>query len=480
MQAETLYVSSFVLPDYENLEILPSSHFHMGPEGIFGFSICLDPYSDGDKNRDVPCYLLICDIHRQHVDEYYKPVSYLTCYDLHIGYDHNNNVWIAVVSGADMTLFEKPDRARSTTSDFYEIDAADYTSWQRITSFQTFLIDIIDDIYGPMQMIEDDGKFVHAFWQQKESFPLIMVGSTSDFLTPDVIYLTQWRSREPNNRYTLGCGFRWETYRFDDALVLCTCYCPEEMLQWQIEVSAFDLQGNQFAETILPNVSFPSQREKYWVADDLGDWLHPIIQIIPGPLHGPTQIPTCVAALQLRDQPEKTWLKQSRYVENGLPKSQGGLYCIDRAGQIVQQELSPLGDDLSMCLCGENVVGADRIDGTWRLWFWSPRNEPKTVVPQTFLAQDTLRIKLVPIDAYDQHARPYFWCVEESAADLRVSLWDAHRFQVIHHSRVKGIKLPLKRMESRIHEPHTIAAYHDKLLILGIDRERHLQLLQFQ
>jgi hypothetical protein len=205
---------------------------------------------------------------------------------------------------------------------------------------------------------------------------------------------------------------------------------------------------------------------------------------IHGPCYGPKQVKTCVAALQLRDQPEKVSIFKSRsrilYAKEPLPEVQGGLFCIDPLGQILAQQECLLGESLRMCLCGDMVMGVDLMEGAWRLWSWSPVTT-NTFEIQMNLQLDAKRVTLVPVESYDQYATPALWLIAENADGIQVSLWVGPDWQSIRHHQVEHIRLPNRRAQAQLeHEPGGIAAYQDFLLVMVIDRDYRLQLLRFR
>ncbi|GHO79336.1 hypothetical protein KSD_71070 [Ktedonobacter sp. SOSP1-85] len=120
-------------------------------------------------------------------------------------------------------------------------------------------------------------------------------------------------------------------------------------------MSVFDFDGKPIALKDITTVSYPARWEKLWVADDLEDWLWPTMSAIHGPFYGGQ---TCIAALQLRDQPEKGHsFRRGKllYAKEQLPKVQGGLFCIDPRGQILVRQECLLGESLRMCLSNRPV-----------------------------------------------------------------------------------------------------------------------------
>jgi hypothetical protein len=276
-------------------------------------------------------------------------------------------------------------------------------------------------------------KALVTFWQQSDSFPLL-------FSVPDVaimydaeLYWTQWKPlplADKSPYQYLGTAYKWLTYRQTEGLLLFTFHCQyDEVLDtvsrfhrhgpghWHIDVAAYTNGGILLHQETLPDVTFPIEDLKL-ASNDLFHWLSLHMSAIIGPTYGPEGISTCVAALILEDKPGflGAWKPKGEHV---VQKPQGGLYCVDMHGHLLEHDGSLSGEQISFCVCGEKVIGTHLFGGQRPLWSWFPfgKSERKHHV---FLSPDIQRVTVIVPDKQKDQEISWFWCIEEHVQGIRV------------------------------------------------------------
>ncbi len=182
------------------------------------------------------------------------------------------------------------------------------------------------------------------------------------------------------------------------------------------------------------------------------------------------------SSLNYRPRGKKAGLPK---VDHGLPPVQGGLYWVDQEGHILRHESSLLGEQISMCLCGEMIVGTDLLDSQRRLWSWSPVEAMQRRI-RVMLAPDAERVTLVAMAGNQHEAASSFWCVEEYDQGMRVSLWETKTFEIVQSSWVAGLRLADHLSGPGSYREPCAVAYQETLLVVGITQERRFQIIQFQ
>ena len=482
MPIDSFYTSSFALPNFPRVENIPSTSLCPGPDGHLGFVICHGPSDYGDFTglmTNFSFVMLVIDVEHAHVEEHHFSLVYKAFYIIHLMYDAKQSTWLLVVDAVrdDGPIVQK-------LLDFYAVNVATSQPWMLVRRIKQTWGRRIDKADGIERIFVDWQPWFATSIEQKHVFTTLVKGHVNDDgLAEHSVQLVHAHTSENFTTHELRRGHRSISFVFDASILLFLCECPEETCTWNMCLSVFDVHGQQMALKEIIPVPYPARREKLWVADDLGDWLWPTMSVIGGPSSGPEQGKTCVAALQLRDQPEKERgyrRGKIRYAKEPLPEVQGGLFCIDPMGQIVAQQACVLGDALCMCVCGERVIGVDLMEGTWRLWSWSP------LTINTFdvlmdLHCDAKRVTLIPVASDDQLVTPSFWLIAENEIGIQVSLWVGPDWQSKCHHHVEHVRLPHQRAQTQLeYKPDAIVASQDSLLVMVIDQAYRLQLLRFQ
>ncbi len=343
----------------------------------------------------IPCFFLEIDLHTGGVTEQLAVFPYRNLDRVQIGYDAFNNMWIMAL---EATVKEKLHIYRRKIFDLYEIVCEAHDPWQKLLR--------LEDAKG------EDKRLV-TFWQHEQFFPLLFAGYYEGALSGLRLYWRSWRasnSVKPRDVRLPGKSFFEVPYLFDETFLLFTGEYQRRRRQWRFRIAAYTRNGTRIHHQLVPRVSFPARREDIYAAVDLWDWLWPTIRLTQGPRFGAEGRQTCVAALLLKEQLEQSpaWEKgRLPRIDHGLPPVQGGLYWVDQEGHILRHEASLLGEQISMCLCGEMIVGTDLLDGQQRLWSWSPVEAMQRRV-RAVLAPDTERVTLVAMEGNQHEAASSF------------------------------------------------------------------------
>ena len=121
------------------------------------------------------------------------------------------------------------------------------------------------------------------------------------------------------------------------------------------------------------------------------------------------------------------------------------------------------------------------MDGQLSLWNWQPFQEAQQH-NFVFLAPSMLRAVVVARDTKTALENEWFWCVEEYGHGIRVVQRAGRDLQEIQARWCEGISLPDRWYSPHLLEaqPKSIVSFQESLLILAMNRDKRLQLLQFQ
>ncbi len=445
----------------------PLSLLKQGPGGIFGICMSTTSESENLDQYAIACFFLIIDLNTGVGVEYTDVFPYRNLDSLHVRYDALKKVWVVV---SDALIWAEQDSHHRTVLDVYEIPYESHVSWQRFLR--------LEEPYNK-------GNSLITFWQDKISSPLVFAEHMGDDgLSESRLYLTQWRTSfltKQIERHLLGKCFFSVPYHFDETLLLFTGEYQRRSGHWRFRIGTYDSHGTRLSSKLVPHVSFPNRHTGYYIARDLWDWLWPTIHLIQGPSFGMEKRPTCVAVLLFKEQLERSPARNNGRlpkIEHGLPPAQGGLYWIDNHGRILQHEASLLGEQISLCRCGETIVGTDLLEGQRRLWSWSPLDGNGRVM-KTTLSRDTERVTLISGESKQKEIVTSFWCIEEYAQGMRVSLWNAETYQEMHYEWLPELRLSDHLSGPGNYREPCAVAYQETLLLVGMTQERRFQILQF-
>ncbi|GHO61626.1 hypothetical protein KSC_005180 [Ktedonobacter sp. SOSP1-52] len=122
MHINSVYTSSFVLPDFPLVENLLFTSLCPGSDGRFGFVVCLMPHNYGTfagQIMDFPLAMLIIDVENAQVEEHRVSFAYKAFYNINLNYYAEQSAWLLAV---DATRDGGPIVQKLL--DFYVVDSS--------------------------------------------------------------------------------------------------------------------------------------------------------------------------------------------------------------------------------------------------------------------------------------------------------------------------------------------------------------------
>ena len=171
--------------------------------------------------------------------------------------------------------------------------------------------------------------------------------------------------------------------------------------------------------------------------------------------------------------------RHTNYTEVG-GQQHGGLFWFDYNGQCLQQSTSRVGAQISMCCCGERIIGVDHIPERWRVWTWLPTDTQE--IQECLILDTTItRATVVAQSGEDEPGGFCFWLVEEYEHGVKVSLRADTTCAERATTWLEGITLPdgpYGRYLYSQRKPAGVLPYNGTLLLLGFDKQKQLTLFQ--
>ncbi len=404
-------------------------------------------YKKNDNNGSMYYLFLLCDPIRGVVSEHIIPLLHQGVDHIHLLYDYYTSSWVI---GIDAFVKSDPTDYSHKIVDMYSL------------SFDKLLV--LKKILRLEESQEVGNSRIVTLWLGENTFHVLVEHYWLGALDAPRMALIQSNNSAEIN---LVRGYMCVPYVFVSSFITLTCQYQSEICKWHLTLSAYAKEGIQIEQKDIPDVFFLSHRTDDFFSDDLGDWLWPMIYVCPGP-DDKNHHETCVAALFLQKK-----------FQHKLLELQGGLYHIDSMGEIICQERSEYGESLHFCVCGKQIIGTDVFNGERRLWSWAVLGGTKRLI-RTKLSSETLRVTLLSSDATNQEILPSFWCVEEYASGIRVSLWTSDTFEMMQEMWIDEVTLPSRRpFLHRDMRSGSIITFQKSLVVLVLTKNKQLEILQF-
>lgn len=471
MQSKTITTFPFLFPP-RPWEAMMISPLRKGTDGLFG--VVIEPVIDL-STAGTTCSFFAIDLITGTVTRHEISLPNWVLVQMDLCYDQSKQVWIVALrkngSPGPLDLYEVPHEAEQPWTLIFDANS-------------------LDDLYKT-------DKYLVAFWQQGNYFPLLFDEVDFALMYDGDLRWTHWRqsSVEQPTYQHLGTAYASTTHVSEENCLLLTWQCLYDAVvsdpvyrkkgpgQWCFIVTALAHDGTVLHQTRLPEATFRVRDMN--VASHDWDWLELSMTTAEGPSYGPQRQRTCVVAAIMHDNPEKLkGLKRKRQEEQQLPGAlsyQGGVYCLDRQGQPLSYRTDLVGLHMSLCSCGERVVGTMFKDGSQELWSWLPFDLTSSYESVT-LSSQVFRATVIAPESGMTTANPWFWCIEEYQEGIRVVQRVGRDLREMQAIWSEGVSLPDWRHPPGTSEqrPHGIATYQDSLLVLGLNKDNRLQLLQFQ
>lgn len=223
-------------------------------------------------------------------------------------------------------------------------------------------------------------------------------------------------------------------------------HTADQVEQWRVWMTGWDNSWStmrwHYASRIgLPAPSLPAYEYPVW----------PAINVAMS--EGPEQPEeTVVILISMQDEEDQ------QIVSEGVCLKQG-------TGEVLQTCASPLGFAPSLCRCQEMMVGADLLNGQWRVWNW-PVLQQSTLLHSKTLSSTCNSVSVFTMPANEG----IFWLAEDRDEGLAVSQCDAHTLEVQGTSAlIPDMHLLYTQQEERPlngYRSPGLLAYRDALLLL--------------
>ncbi len=376
--------------------------------------------------------------------------------EIQLCYSHEDKIWMLVAGGKDVLVTK---------------------------------LDLVEEneIVHP-HMLSDVGlgdKTIVAVWCEKHVCSIIFAVTDLAEEGPASIYLAQWDMKE-------ACYKRVQliersdvilAHIFPGSFLLFTCRheeapdisavpannAQEEM--WSIAVAAYRDDALRLSSREIPDISIPVRNSSLPV-EDLFDQIACTMKVAQGPSVS-IEGQTCIVALELQD------------VARGVDFAKtfrGGLFQIDTDSEILQRTKGRVGTNLSICRCGDLVIGTDMLDGKRRLWYWD-LGEEEDIEVMTYLSDELKRATLL---AYEPRVGELniFWSVEEYMRGIRIAQWEIGRQQVGGRREFKELEAVwyenIALLEARsiaYSQQREAMVIEDGVAVLGVNQERKLEMI---
>jgi hypothetical protein len=209
-------------------------------------------------------------------------------------------------------------------------------------------------------------------------------------------------------------------------------------------------------------------------------WLGVNAAASTGPYHLGTGQPTFIVGMAVMNFFGRNGYDHSSEEASQLPGKIDRLVCLDHQGQEVQACTTSIGLRLQMCHVQSLMVGIDIIDGRWRLWNWAPLSGASF---QSMMLLDEGIIRAHVLADPDHQQENYFWLIEESREEIKISQCDAHTLTSRNAVELPEVHLLESQKLYGSMDWHTSVEalfFQGTLLLLGLDQTNQLMLYQIK
>lgn len=447
-----------------------------GADGFIGIGITTYP----DRPlRNGPRHISFfeIDLARKHVTHCPTTMSFRHLTELQLCYDDEKSTWLCEMAyPVDF----------NDVLEIYQINPADDPQWVRCV-----LVEGDENIgWG--------GKLSKIIWS---TFPKLMcVFGVLDIIDVNDAWLYwatwSWENGWSNKELQEICSY--------DAVVACVTeqgcllLLYQRMLDeylspsndrtgsgtWQLSYRAYNNDGHCLHQEVIPQLTTPIRHTEY-PESDFWKAFHLSIVIENGPLSGAERQSTSIVSIVQREL-AKT-LKESGSDtrtdpdRNIGPKAIGRLLWIDQQGCLLDSQDGLVGEEVTLCCCGEQVVGAQLLDGEWQLWHWFPGTQTG-VRMGAFLPAEIKHVTVMAQEPQINGKNLHFWCIEEYTDGIRVVRRECEQGNEVATFWREGILLLEDTTRARHLTRKCVGTVlsEDRLVLLGIDQDETLKLLCFQ
>ncbi len=451
------------------------SPLRKGADGLLG--VVIEPIINLDT-LGTTCSFFEIDLIQEKMTQQEMPLRSRTLVQMDLCYDERELVWVAALRGDGHGPLA-----------IYEVSREAGHPWMLILDANSLDQRFEANSSDPRYRTE---KYLIAFWQRGSYFPLVFSEEDVTLMYDATLRWTHWQPApvaQPDYQ-DLGTAYAAILHVFDEGCIIFTAECLYNAIEsdpiyskkgqghWCFMVNAFAHDGTLLHHERLPEVTVPIRHLKV-ASSDLGERLNLFMHAAEGPRYGLERQRSCVVAVMMQELPERgkdrlTTEQQSA----GTLQRVGGVYCLDMRGQLLVYHTDIVGEQMSLCSCGEQVIGTMLTDGERHIWGWSPFTTPQSyhAVPLS------VQIQRATVVAPEEHSEDlWFWCIEEYQDGIRVVQRACQDLREMHSIWCGGISVPdwwymAGTVERR---PYGIVSYQQSLLVLGLNEDNRLQLLYF-
>ena len=157
----------------------------------------------------------------------------------------------------------------------------------------------------------------------------------------------------------------------------------------------------------------------------------------------------------------------------------GRLLWINLQGHILSAEDGRIGEQLTFCCCGDTMIGADLLEGQWRLWHWIPAAGTGIHIGTSFPA-DVMKVSILAEGPHAGENGRSFWCLEQYQQGLRVVQRDCEQGNERAAIWCEGFTLLCDWTGIRMEKCQGVVLSEGRLVLLGRDQDEKIKLVCIQ
>lgn len=312
----------------------------------------------------------------------------------------------------------------------------------------------------------------HALWKTGQrgvcAFNMRMrIGETSR----SHLFWTDWTLQNGDwneDLYRIEKGYVVTTYVREQR---CLLFLREQVLDqhrplkemWRLNCIAYEIDEEGWHQEIIPQLTTPIRSKQDSDEDVLQE-----IGVASGPLYGDDQQLTCVLAEETHTKSERPQVITSH------------LFWLDLQGHVLESLDAPLGRHLTLCCCGEKVIGTDLLEGQWRRWHWVP-SAGTGIQVDAYLPGEVTQSIVVAEEPHPDQETSHYWCIEGYELGVRVSQRECEGGNELMVVWCEDFVLLSDWAKTPTIKNHQLAVASDGcLVLLGVNEDEKLKLVCFQ
>jgi hypothetical protein len=409
-------------------------------------------------------------------------VSHVSSNPFHLIYDQERTIWWSELER------QFPGSKGYDGLEIYEIHPEEDPQWIRRVSIDGKQVDL-----GDKECIAlwKTGQRVHCLFRIPD------IGESDD----DQVFWATWSLQTADSQEKI------QQIGYADAITVhiteqgCLLFLYQRLLdrvetpfsdrtgsgKWQLSSMAYDNTGHLVHQEVIPQLT-THIRDLKLPDHDLFEAFFLQVVVGDGPLYGSEQQSTCVAVAMRKEKTAHLSSEEQESVEaenkrtEGLQELQhqiGRLLWIDLQGHILSAEDGRIGEQLTLCCCGNTIIGADLLEGRWRLWHWIPAAGTGIHIGTSFPA-DVIKISILAEEPRAGENGRSFWCLEQYQQGLRVVQRDCEQRNERTAIWCEGFTLLCDWTGIRMEKCQGVVLSEGRLVLLGRDQDEKIKLVCIQ